>query len=114
MKPIETTSMSNRMYSVLAEAIRRGGLTLDRMLQLNMTTAGSVCKRKYLRWSDAVDRFIPTPLGVAVKDAFGGTDVDRKDISRPLAKYIRTHVLDWKVRNIAESHRTRRHRSTAA
>ncbi len=114
MKPIETTSMSNRMYSVLAEAIRKGGLTLDRMLELNMITAGAVCKRKYLKWSDAVNRFIPTLLGVAVWEAFGTTDVDRKDTSRPLAKYIRTHALDMRARNMAESRRNRKHRSAAA
>lgn len=85
--------LSNRMHSVLTEAVNSKGLSLDRMLQLSQISVGPMiaAHRGYLKWNPKAGEdglFEPTKVALEVFRAFGYTDVSRKNTNRPLSRQI--------------------------
>lgn len=83
-----TQSLSNRQYSLLKECDSKGGLSLDRVLELSQTTSGSVVRRGFIAWSEQQDCFLLTSLGIQTLDFFENTDIGRNAIDRPLSSFI--------------------------
>jgi hypothetical protein len=83
------TSVSNRQFILLREAEKRGGLPLQRMLELSQTTGGSVVRRGFIAWNRNTETFALTRDGLAVLDTYKTFDIGRKDESLPLSSFIR-------------------------
>jgi len=81
--------VSNRQYYLIEVAKRRGGLTLDYMLTLAQSTAGSLVRGGSMRWSQRAKRFVLTDHGLAVWESYQQVDITRANIYRPLSVYIR-------------------------
>lgn len=96
---INATTMSNRLFCCLNEATRKGGFSLERMLEMSQTTVGNVIRRGYLKWDGEV--FAVTPLGEEVRKQFDKTDIDRIALFRPLSSLIK----EREVHKLVESQR---------
>jgi hypothetical protein len=86
-------SVSNRQFVLLMEAKRSGGLTLERLLQLSQSTVGSMVRGTQTRagclaWNDGVKRFVLTAAGLTVIEHYSEFDIERRDRTRPLSKWI--------------------------
>lgn len=94
---IRAILISSPMHTLLHEAIEKGGLTLERVLQIRQGTSGAIFKRGYLAWDENAKRgegaFIPTPLGLASYELFTHAPIERKCTFRPLSGAIRDRQL---------------------
>jgi len=90
----ETQILSNRQFSFLAEAMEKGGVTLERMLEVSQTTAGSVVRRGFLAWSRVHGRFEITAAGYETMEHFQHSDIGRAAMYRPFSKFIQNRELD--------------------
>lgn len=97
---VGATTMSNRLFVCLNEAISDGGLSLDRMLAMSQVTLGAVIKRRYLAWNGRV--FQVTPLGEQVRRQWDKTDIDRAGMYRPLSSYIKDSEVHRLVKSTRE------------
>lgn len=85
---VAAVGLSNRQYNLLRDAQEKGGITLNVMLAISQTTAGSIVRRGYFQWNQALQAFSLTPFGLGVLEQFAHTDISRKNIAAPLSKYI--------------------------
>lgn len=89
--------MSSYQYTLLEEAAQKGGITLERMLQLRATTPGSFFRRGYLRWDNEARKgdgaFVLTPDGNTAREQFGAANIERKCAFRPLSSYIKDKMV---------------------
>jgi hypothetical protein len=81
-------TMSNWQHTLMTEAVKQGGITLERMLQLRQTTAGSVIRRGYFRWDRNEEMFVLTPESLRIMQSFEDMDVTRKGTYLPLSSFI--------------------------
>lgn len=96
------TTMSNRLFSCLNEAIEEGGVSLDKMLQWNQTSVGNVIRRGYLSWDGKTEMFVVTPLGMMVSQQFAHTDIGRLSMFRPLSSLIKDRHVHKLVEHARE------------
>jgi len=80
--------VSNRQYNVMREALQSNGIRLDRMIEISQVTVGGLFRRGFMAFNKKAGEFQLTKLGVEVMKQYSHTDVDRKDHSRPLSKYV--------------------------
>lgn len=84
---VESVRLSSRQYALLMRAGEEGGLSLETMLEISQTTAGSVMQRKWLAWSKTSARFQLTADGLERLDSWARADVSRKNHARPISRH---------------------------
>lgn len=82
-------NVSNYQYTLLLEAEKTGGLTLQRVLEVKQTTGGSLVRRGLLAWREQVKRFTLTSDGLRLMELYKHAEVERKNAEGPLSKFIR-------------------------
>lgn len=102
IQQLHAQSLSNRQYSFLNQVLDAGGLSVTKMLNVSQGTAGSVVRRGFLVWEGVLNKFVLSPEGLAVMDAFRTTDVRRESAYRPLSIHIRTNELERLTKDLRE------------
>jgi hypothetical protein len=97
-----TQSLSNRQFSFLAEAIEANGLSLERMLEISQTTAGSVVRRGFFAWNRDVGRFELTAEGYEVMERFQHSEIGRQAQYLPFSRFIHNRELEQLTRDRRE------------